>query len=103
MNFDDYQDEAAATAVYANAFYPRVSLMVEAAELVDLFVKPELRGDDKEVKRQEVVSEAGDVLWNLANMLKDLDISFQEVADYSIQKVLDRQQRGVIMGDGGER
>jgi len=47
MNFDDYQIAAASTALYKDKFYPIASLMVEAAELSDLFIKPMLRGDNR--------------------------------------------------------
>lgn len=103
MNFNAYQDIACTFALYKNKFYPKASLIIEASELVDLFVKPELRGDNKEINRQDVVSEAGDVLWNLAALLRDQDITLEEVAEYNINKLTSRLNRGTIMGDGGNR
>lgn len=100
MNFNEYQIEAAATAVYQDKMYPIASLMVESAELADLFVKPWLRGDDKRVDRDKVISEAGDVLWNLAVLLSDQNISFNEVAQRNINKLADRAMRNVLKGDG---
>jgi len=103
MDFDEYQKEAIKTASYADPMYPIVSLMVEASELADLFVKPWLRGDMGDPMRSDVVAEAGDVLWNLVNLLEDMGITLSEVAEYNIKKVVDRQQRGVISGSGGNR
>jgi len=71
MGFDEYQQAASSTALYKDKFYPIASLMVESAELSDLFIKPMLRGDARTIERQDVISEAGDVLWNLAMILKD--------------------------------
>jgi NTP pyrophosphatase (non-canonical NTP hydrolase) len=103
MTFDEYQLQAESTAIFNHAFYPAASLMIEAAELADLFCKPQLRGDDKVIDRGEVVAEAGDVLWNLAVLLKRNNIKLSEVAEYNIKKLKDRQARNVLMGDGGER
>lgn len=103
MNMNDYQKMATETAVYQDLMYPIASLMVEAAEFADLFVKPYLRGDDVDVDRKEIISEAGDVLWNLAAALSDAGISLGEVAQYNIQKLQDRRARGVLKGTGGDR
>ena len=103
MDFDAYQKAAAETAQYKDMFYPIASLMVESAELSDLFIKPRLRGDDRKIDRHDIVSEAGDVLWNLAMLLKDNGIDFSEVAEYNLSKLQSRSDRGVIQGSGGNR
>ena len=86
MNFDEYQCVAETFAVFTDEFYP--------------IVKPMLRGDEKEVQREQVVSEAADVLWNLAVMLKRQNIHFSEVAQYSVEKLTRRKKNGTIKGDG---
>jgi len=103
MHLNDYQHKAVATAEYDDPMYPICSVMVEAAELADLFIKPWLRGDMDDPNRAEVISEAGDVLWNLANLLKDMEITLEEVVQYNIKKIEDRSERGVIEGRGGNR
>lgn len=103
MGFDEYQARAAVTALYKDKFYPIASLMVESAELSDLFIKPMLRGDNRTVERQDVISEAGDVLWNLAMILKDSGVDLSEVAEYNLSKLQSRADRGVIQGSGGNR
>jgi predicted phosphodiesterase/NTP pyrophosphatase (non-canonical NTP hydrolase) len=90
-------------SIYDNDFYPIASLMVEAAELADLFVKPVLRGDAVDVDRTKLVSEAGDVLWNLAVLLKRNNIKLEDVAVFNIEKLKSRMARGVIQGSGGDR
>jgi NTP pyrophosphatase (non-canonical NTP hydrolase) len=103
MDFNEYQMLAEQTAIYDNDFYPIASLMVEAAELADLFVKPVLRGDAVDVDRTKLVSEAGDVLWNLAVLLKRNNIKLEDVAVFNIEKLKSRMARGVIQGSGGDR
>ena len=103
MYINDYQHAAKEYAQYNDPLYPVCSVMVEAAEVADLFVKPWLRGDMKDPDRKEVISEAGDVLWNLANLLADMDIQMSEVAEYNLAKLKDRAERGVIQGNGGNR
>lgn len=103
MNFNEYQTVAESYAIFEERMYPIVSLMVESAELADLFVKPLLRGDAIDISRDEIVSEAGDVLWNLAVLLKRENIPLEDVARQNISKLQSRVQRGVIQGNGGNR
>ena len=103
MDFNEYQKLAQQTAIYTDPMYPVTSLMIEAAEAADLFVKPLLRGDDVEIDRTKVVSELGDVLWNLANMAADQGVKLEDIAVFNIEKLKSRQARGVIKGSGGDR
>jgi NTP pyrophosphatase (non-canonical NTP hydrolase) len=103
MDFNDYQKLAQQTAIYTDPMYPVTSLMIEAAEAADLFVKPLLRGDDVEIDKVKVVSELGDVLWNLANMAADQGLKLEDIAIFNIEKLKSRQARGVIHGSGGDR
>ena len=103
MNFAEYQEQAVSTAIYTNEFYPFASLMIEAAEFSDLVAKPLLRGDKTEVDIEEMISEAGDVLWNLAAALDEFNISLDTVARYNLDKLASRKARGVLQGSGGDR
>ena len=103
MYFTQYQKKAKEYALYQDKFYPVASLMVESAELADELVKPMLRGDDVEIDKDKLLSEAGDVLWNLAMILEDQDISLGDAAEYNLAKLADRKVRGVIKGKGGNR
>jgi len=62
-----------------------------------------LRGDAVDVDRTKLVSEAGDVLWNLAVLLKRNNIKLEDVAVFNIEKLKSRMARGVIQGSGGDR
>lgn len=103
MTFNEYQEQAVATAIYTHDFYPFASLMIEASEFSDLVAKNMLRGDMKDIKREDLIAEAGDVLWCLAAALDDYDIPLAQVAEYNIEKLRDRAARGVLTGDGGDR
>jgi NTP pyrophosphatase (non-canonical NTP hydrolase) len=103
MDFNEYQKLAQQTAIYTDPMYLVTSLMIEAAEAADLFVKPLLRGDDVEIDKVKVVSELGDVLWNLANMAADQGLKLEDIAIFNVEKLKSRQARGVIKGSGGDR
>jgi NTP pyrophosphatase (non-canonical NTP hydrolase) len=103
MDFNEYQKLAQQTAIYTDPMYPVTSLMIEAAEAADLFVKPLLRGDEVEIDKVKVVSELGDVLWNLANMAADQGLKLEDIAIFNVEKLKSRQARGVIKGSGGDR
>ena len=101
--FKEYQEEANRTAVYEHSYYPFASLMVEAAEFADIVTKWELRGDKQGPFRDDLIAEAGDVLWNLAECLTQYNITMEEVAAYNIEKLRSRSIRGVLKGNGGDR
>ena len=51
----------------------------------------------------DVEKELGDVLWYVANLCSDLEISMEEVAIKNIEKLQDRKERNVIHGSGDNR
>jgi len=108
MNFDEYQKEAVATAIYGaghSIIYPALGLGNEAGE-VQGKVKKVLRDNDgvfSPEKAQIIGDEIGDVLWYMAALCRDLGINLDTIAQRNIQKLRDRQQRGVIGGSGDNR
>jgi NTP pyrophosphatase (non-canonical NTP hydrolase) len=65
-------------------------------------------GTDRDVKDIEtslelVKSEAGDVLWMLAGFCAKMGWSLEDIARKNIDKLKDRQERGVIVGEGDNR
>jgi len=109
MTFKDYQDKAVETAIYGagnKIIYPALGLANEAGEVLGK-IKKVLR--DKEGKfddigtRVAIADEMGDVLWYLAALAKDIDISLDQIADRNIAKLLDRRARNVIQGSGDNR
>jgi NTP pyrophosphatase (non-canonical NTP hydrolase) len=53
--------------------------------------------------KESVKRELGDVLWYLAVLAKTLDFSLEDVAVANIEKVRDREARGVIKSQGDTR
>ncbi len=109
MNFTDYQRKAKATAKYPvighGVIYPTLGLTNEAGEVAGK-IKKIFRDKDgiiSEVDREALKSELGDVLWYIAQVCTELDISLDEVAEGNIAKLLDRLERGKIQGDGDNR
>lgn len=110
MELNDYQKKALRTATYEekyNIIYPVLGLGNEAGEVMGK-VKKWLRGDDGEgilspERRQALKEEMGDVLWYLAVLARDLDLTLEEIADVNIKKLESRQARGTIKGDGDTR
>ena len=108
MTLREYQEAAIVTAKYPDnmkILYPVLGLCGESGEVAEK-VKKIYRDEDgimTETKKQEIVKELGDVLWYLAAIAKDLDISLEEVANININKLHSRKQRGVIHGYGDNR
>lgn len=53
--------------------------------------------------RRDVLREAGDVLWRLAAHCKLCGFTLNFVAETNLAKLRDRQERGVINGEGDNR
>ena len=109
MNFAEYQKQASKFAVYESSYYPFFGLTEEVGEFIGLAAKLE-RGDSIEERlgsldglREAAMKEAGDILWQLSQCLKEMYISMQEVAEMNLKKLEDRQQRGVLRGFGDNR
>lgn len=60
----------------------------EAGEMFEEYVSASL--ENREVNKVNLVEEAGDVMWYLAMMLRELDVSFEEVAEKNIAKLAKR-------------
>ena len=109
MNLNEYQKAAEVTAIYPSGLwiglvYTTLGLNGEAGEIAEK-VKKLLR-DDKtmtEEHRQELILELGDVLWYVANLAKELDVSLEEVATQNIAKLQSRNKRNMLGGSGDNR
>jgi len=109
MNFSDYQIKSRATAKYPvighGVIYPVLGLTNEAGEVAGK-VKKIFRDKDgviSEEQREALKAELGDVLWYISQVCTELDISLDEVAEANLTKLIDRQARGKIQGDGDNR
>jgi NTP pyrophosphatase (non-canonical NTP hydrolase) len=109
MNFTDYQTKSRVTAKYPAighaVIYPTLGLVNEAGEVAGK-IKKVFRDKNGEISpetREALKAELGDVLWYLAQTCTELELSLDEVAESNIHKLLDRQARGKIHGDGDNR
>lgn len=111
LSFDDYQSLARRTAVYPGrdedgvAAYPALGLAGEAGEVCEK-IKKAIRDDQGQIterRRRMLRKELGDVLWYVAALCSELEVSMEEVARQNVEKLNSRQQRGVLGGDGDER
>ena len=56
-----------------------------------------------EAERQPLKCELGDVLWYLAQVCTELDLSLDDVAEHNLEKLYSRLERGKIGGEGDNR
>ncbi len=109
MNFTEYQTKSRATAKYPvighGVIYPTLGLTNEAGEVAGK-IKKVFRDKDGVISdetREALKAKLGDVLWYLAQVCTELNLSLDEVAETNLAKLLDRQARGKIHGDGDNR
>jgi NTP pyrophosphatase (non-canonical NTP hydrolase) len=101
---EDYQAFVNKMKVYPEQHkivYPTLGMMGEAGEASEK-VKKWLRGD-RELDKQELIKELGDVLWYITALADDLDSSLEAVLLANVNKLSDRKERGVVHGDGDSR
>jgi NTP pyrophosphatase (non-canonical NTP hydrolase) len=77
-----------------------LGLSSEAGEVAGK-VKKILRGDD--VKKQDIMHELGDVLWYIDRLAMYFGLQIEELAEMNYRKLLDRQTKGTLRGNGDNR
>ena len=114
MNFTEYQNLAMDTANYPEKYeivYPALGLCGEAGKVAEKIKKRIRDGLDnyglnpyqKKQFKEELTKELGDVLWYIAALASDLDISLNEIAENNVQKLASRKKRNKIGGSGDNR
>ncbi|MFP4508772.1 MAG: nucleoside triphosphate pyrophosphohydrolase family protein [Spirochaetota bacterium] len=109
MNFDQYQSRSRDTwnviSMDHPIVYPTIGLANEAGEVAGKIKKifRDKGGVISEEDRSALKKELGDVLWYLTQICTELDLTLEEVAEYNVEKLASRLQRGVIKGDGDDR
>lgn len=79
------------------------SLMMPVVKMTDEFIKPILRGDDKKPDRQVVFNALVSTLSCVGFILANNRSSLHDAAAKNLEKLRDRQARGVLKGSGGDR
>jgi len=98
-----------------NLVYPTLGLAGEAGELAEkvkkLWRNHGVMGlghknltDPLEIAlREGAIKEAGDCLWYLDAIARELKTTLEEIAQQNVIKLLDRRERGVIKSEGDNR
>lgn len=106
MDMNEYQDLAMRTKKRPMPYYYAVlKLTGEAGEVSEKFGKMvrDKAGIMDDNFKQDIVKELGDVLWYIASIADDLGVDLETVASRNVEKLADRQARGVISGSGDNR
>ena len=121
MNLNEYQQAAMTTCTPTadNFAYMMLNLVGEVGELASKVAKAirkgeatissgcHLLGADEflidDALNDAMRAEAGDVLWQLAGLCHVMGWNLEDVAQQNLDKLRDRQQREVIVGDGDNR
>jgi NTP pyrophosphatase (non-canonical NTP hydrolase) len=99
MNFEEYQSEASATALYpkrlSNLEYPTLGLTGEAGEVANIVkkIQRDFGGEITDEIRGKLKDELGDVLWYISACADELGLTLREIAEYNVGKLAKRHGR----------
>jgi len=105
---NEYQNLAMQTAVFPidkGLDYLVNGLTSEAGELAGHYAKA-IRDDNGHLtpeRRDLILKEAGDCLWMLAGLARELGTTLETVAQTNLNKLADRKKRGQLRGSGDLR
>ena len=109
MDFNEYQKWARTTAQYPDAgknlIYPILGLCGESGEIAEK-IKKIIRNDGGVMspdKRTELSKELGDVLWYVATIASELNVTLDDIARLNKEKLESRKARDVIKSAGDNR
>jgi len=107
-DFQEYQDQAAETAVYPKPIglaYVALGLAGEAGEIANKVKKVYRDNGGKLLPevRATLVKEVGDALWYVSALATELGVDLQDVAAANLAKLQDRKERDVLKGSGDNR
>jgi len=105
FTFNEYSEFTHTTAIFPKekaVEYCTLGLTSEAGEVAGV-VKRLFRGDHKELQKDRVVSEVGDVLWYCSELCTAVGSSMEEAAKLNVEKLSKRKRDGTIKGEGEVR
>lgn len=106
MDLNQYQELARSTAIYPTEHrivYPALGLAGEAGEVAEKIKKMLRDGTPEEDVQVALAKELGDVLWYIANMASDMGLSLSDIAEINVQKLANREKKGLLHGSGDDR
>ena len=104
LTFNEYQENAAKTAIYPEdraLEYLSLGLVAEAGEFAGKIAKYYRK--DKTFETQAVIDELGDILWFISEMSRLMGQPLSTIADNNTTKLASRAERGQLKGDGDNR
>jgi NTP pyrophosphatase (non-canonical NTP hydrolase) len=114
MELNDYQERAMTTCMPSskNFAYMFLNLVGEVGEFASKVAK-HIRKEKAYIsenylftecctyeEEEELKKEAGDILWQLSGLCKDMGWTLEEVAQQNLDKLAARKQAGTIDGNG---
>lgn len=125
MTLNEYQNRAMDTCMPSckNYSYMMGNLIAEVGEFAGKVAKAQRKGNiifekdgdfwwnsekeavgDKCIElNQELMKEAGDILWQLCGLLSVMGWKAEDIAQMNLDKLASRKNRGVIDGNGDNR
>ena len=103
---DQYQEFTRTTTVFDDAVeyeYLHFGLVAEIGELFGKIAKARRDTDDHQVDDEQIKGELGDICWFVARLCDYYGFSFSSVLLANRDKLIDRQNRDVIKGNGDDR
>jgi NTP pyrophosphatase (non-canonical NTP hydrolase) len=110
MTFDEYQKQAITTNLTKDDQLQELMQQVlglgdESGEVLAIFKKwiRDSGADITKLDTANVAKELGDILWYVAVVAHDLNLSFDDIAKANLEKLHSRKERGVLTGSGDTR
>ena len=104
MYADEYQKMAMEFRTpKADEAYALLNLAAEVGEVLGKVAKHIRDGGDDEVLRQNIKKELGDVMWMVAAVGSDFELTLSEICTHNLAKLHSRKDRDVISGSGDNR
>ena len=109
MTAEFYEMKAGQTAIfpkYKALEYLALGLTSEAGEVAGKVKKLIRDGEDMEgfeLKKIDIASEIGDVLWYCAMMAKEVGVPLNDIMKDNLKKLHGRKVRGTLHGSGDNR
>lgn len=104
MNMNFYQTQIEQLDLYPNNMEGTLAIALglgnEAGEVQGIF-KKYVRDYYYDVEK--VKAELGDVLWYLATLARRSGFTLEDVAQYNLDKLFSRKERGTLQGSGDDR
>jgi len=109
LTLNDYQCQATQTSIYPdvgyNHKYPTLGLCGESGEVAEKVKKIDRDhfGQINDEITKDIKKELGGVLWYLSQTAREFGLSLGEIAQYNLDQLNSRAERGKLHGDGDDR